>query len=234
MPKPKSPDRPKKKFKFQPKVEPKSQNGVTAITDMYNSMSLTPNRRKVEPKARVTRTAPARQMSEHVGNLAAPAEDRFDDDVPDVPSSRVVVDPPNAIEDRQRAKVRPAVYPTLIRELLSICMSEASDVRVALKNRNRQRYKNIFDSYKDNLSPQDYSIVKSALFYLYEFSRVNSIDKDTAIWMIGIYDIPTSQIVSYTSKEVLRSIAKERGLSYSNKKAEELVENIRGVIDPSQ
>ncbi len=103
-----------------------------------------------------------------------------------------------------------------------------------MKNRNRQRYKNIFDSYKDNLSPQDYSIVKSALFYLYEFSRVNSIDKDTALWMIGIYDIPTSQIVSYTSKEVLRSIAKERGLSYSNKKAEELVENIRGVIDPSQ
>ena len=233
MPKPKSPDRPsKRKSKSQPKVEPKYQP-PNAITDMYNSMSLTPRRNrlepKVEPKARVIRTAPT---------SAAPAEDRFDDDVPDVPS-RVVVDPPNAIEDRQRAKpaiasVRPAVYPTLIRELLSICMSEASDVRVALKNRNRQRYKNIFDSYKDNLSEKDYSIVKSALFYLYEFSRVNSIDKDTAIWMIGIYDIPTSQIVSYTSKEVLRSIAKERGLSYSNKKAEELVENIRGVIDPSQ
>lgn len=126
------------------------------------------------------------------------------------------------------------VYPALIRELLSVCVGEASDVRGAFKNRNRLKYKNIFENYKDKLSQRDYSIIKGALFYLYDFSRVKSIDKDTALWMLGIYEIPTSQIISYTSKEVLKSIAKDHGLSYSNKKAEELVESIRGVIDPSQ
>jgi len=138
--------------------------------------------------------------------------------------------------DRDRddeSRVDNKVYPVLIRELLNICVGEALDVREAFKNRNRQKYKNIFNSYKDKLSSHDYSIVKSALFYLYEFSRVKSIDKTNALWMIGIYAIPTSQIISYTSKEVLKSIAKDHGLSYSNKKAEDLVESIRGVIDPS-
>lgn len=131
------------------------------------------------------------------------------------------------------AKVHDKVYPTLIRDLLSICIGEVSEVRDAFKNRNRQKYKNIFDSYKDKLSDRDYSIIKGALFYLYDFSRVKSINKETALWMIGIYEIPISQIISYTSKDVLKSIAKDHGLSYSNKKAEDLVESIRGVIDPS-
>lgn len=126
------------------------------------------------------------------------------------------------------------IYPPLIRQLLSICVGEASDVRGNFKNRKRTMYKNIFDKYKDRLSARDYSIVKGALFYLYEFSRIKSIDKDTAEWMIGIYEIPTSQIISYTSKEVLKTIAKENGLPYSNKKAEDLVQSIRGVIDPSR
>jgi len=123
------------------------------------------------------------------------------------------------------------VYPALISELLNICISEASEVRGAFKNRNRQKYMNIFAGYKDKLSDRDYSIIKGALYYLYDFSRVKSIDKETALWMIGIYEIPTSQIISYTSKDILKNIAKDHGLSYSNKKAEDLVENIRGVID---
>jgi hypothetical protein len=134
---------------------------------------------------------------------------------------------------RLDSRVDNKVYPTLIQELLSICVGEASEVRGAFKNRNRQKYKNIFDSYKDKLSERDYSIVKGALFYLYEFSRVNSIDKKTALWMLGIHEVPTSQIISYTSKKVLMSIAMDHGLTYSNKKAEDLVESIRGVIDPS-
>lgn len=204
MPKPKSPERPPKR-KVEPKVEPK----------------VVP---KSVPKARVARAAPA------VPLMPAAEEDRFDDDMDDVPDVPSRADHIASVHPTQHS------YPAVIRELLSICVGEASDVRAAFKNRHRQRYKNIFDSYKDKdkLSQQDYSIIKGALFYLYDFSRVNSIDKDTAIWMIGIYQIPTSQIVSYTSKEVLKSIAKDHGLPYSNKKAEELVENIRGVIDPSQ
>lgn len=125
------------------------------------------------------------------------------------------------------------VYPPLIREFLSICVSEASDVKRLFKNRNRQKYKNIFENYKDNLSERDQSIAKGALFYLYDFSRVKSIDKENALWMLGIYEVPTSHIISYTSKEILKSIAKDHGLSYSNKKAEDLVTSIRGVIDQS-
>ena len=103
-----------------------------------------------------------------------------------------------------------------------------------LKNRNRQNFIKVFTGYnKSNLTERDYSIIKSALFYIYDFSRVNSIDKETATWMLGISDIPVSHIITYTSKDILKNIAKDRGLSFSNKKAEELVKSIRGVIDPS-
>lgn len=204
MPKPKSPEKPPKR-----KVEPK------AIKAKAASVSKGPPPCKVSPK------------SSHVPRASIPGEDHVEQlsaDIEAVQLDDVPVDMP----------VHPKVYPPLIRELLRICVSEASDVREAFKNRNRQKYKNIFTNYKDKLSLRDSSIIKGALFYLYDFSRVNSIDKDTALWMIGIYEIPTSQIISYTSKEVLKSIAKDHGLPYSNKKAEDLVESIRGVIDPSQ
>ena len=214
MPKPKSPARP-----FKRTVESKAVKANVAFAVPQ---------RKAAPK------------SAHAPRAPIPAaEDRYDDveqlyaDLEAVQLDDVPVDVPERVDHRASAH-HSGVYPVLIRELLSICVGEASDVRGAFKNRNRQKYKNIFDSYKDKLSQRDYSIVKGALFYLYNFSRVNSIDKDTALWMLGIYEIPASQIISYTSKEVLKSIAKDHGLSYSNKKAEDLVESIRGVIDPSQ
>ena len=182
---------------------------------------------KVAPKSARAPRAPIQAFEDCYDDVEQEVEAIQFDDV-DAPS-RVVHN------IRESAAHHPTgMYPPLIRELLSICVGEAGDVRGALKNRNRQRYKNIFDSYKDKLSERDYSIVKGALFYLYDFSRIKSIDKDTARWMLGIYEIPTSQIISYTSKEVLKSIAKDHGLSYSNKKAEDLVQSIRGVIDPSQ
>ncbi len=124
-------------------------------------------------------------------------------------------------------------YPSAIRELLNICTGELYEVKSAFKNRNRQKYVKIFECYKKNLSERDYSIVKGALYYVYEFSRTKSIDLDTALWMIGIHEIPTSQIVSYTSKDILKNIARNHGLSFSNKNSEELIEEIRGVVDPS-
>ena len=212
MPKPKSPERPPKR-----KVESKAVKANVA------SILSKP---KAAPKSARAPRAPI-----------PAAEDRYDDmEQLSADLEAIQVDVPSQLERvDHRASAHPAghVYPPLIRDLLNICVGEASDVRGALKNRNRQKYKNIFESYKDKLSQRDYSIIKGALFYLYEYSRIKSIDKDTALWMLGIYEIPTSQIISYTSKQVLKSIAKDHGLSYSNKKAEELVESIRGVIDPS-
>jgi len=192
-----------------------------------------PSKRKVEPKGAAKKVVSARKgVPRKVATKNTPTAENYDEveQLSDIEDD-VPVDVPSKVE-----MVHPTVreYPALIRELLSICMGEVNDVRGAFKNRNRQKYIKIFDSYKDKLSPRDCSIAKSALFYIYDFSRVKSIDKATALWMIGIYEIPTSQIISYTSKEVLKSIAKDHGLSYSNKTAEYLVENIRGVIDHSE
>jgi hypothetical protein len=214
MPKPKSPERPPKR-KVEPKVAAKK--AVSASKGVSKSAHAPGG----EVRSLARPPIPSSENRYDVEQLSD-IEDELDD-VP-VPDEEMVH--PTAPPCGQ--------YPTLIRELLSICVGEVSDVRGAFRNRNRQKYKNIFDSYKDKLSQRDYSIAKSALFYIYDFSRVNSIDKATALWMLGIYEIPTSQIISYTSKEVLKSISKDHGLSYSNKKAEDLVENIRGVIDPSK
>jgi len=138
------------------------------------------------------------------------------------------------LEPRSNDVPQTKVYPELIKELLSVCVRDVNEVKELLKNRNRQKFIKVFTGYnKSNLTERDYSIIKSALFYIYEFSRVNSIDKETATWMLGISDIPVSHIITYTSKDILKNIAKDRGLSFSNKKAEELVKSIRGVIDPS-
>ena len=213
MPKPKSPEPPKRNAEHKP-------NKATPV-----SRSV-PQRKPAVKSAHAPRTPiPAAEYRyDDMGQLPADVEAGQLDDVP--------VNAPSKVD--HKAPAHTGEYPALISELLSICVCEASDVRVAFSNRNRVKYKKIFDRYQGNLSPRDYSIVKGALFYLYEFSRVNSIDKDTALWMLGIYEIPASQIISYTSKEVLKIIAKEHGLSYSNKKAEDLVESIRGVINPSK
>ena len=138
------------------------------------------------------------------------------------------------LEPRSDDVPQTKVYPELIKELLNICVRDVNEVKELLKNRNRQKFIKVFTGYnKSNLTERDYSIIKSALFYIYDFSRVNSIDKETATWMLGISDIPVSHIITYTSKDILKNIAKDRGLSFSNKKAEELVKSIRGVLDPS-
>jgi hypothetical protein len=130
-------------------------------------------------------------------------------------------------------EAEPDRHPTMIRELLSLCLKDASDVKSALKNRERQKYKNVFENYKSKLSEREYSIIRGGLDYLYTHSRINSIDKDKAVWMMGIFEIPTSHIISYTSKEILQSIAKDHGLPV-NKNAKDLVENIRKMLTPSR
>jgi hypothetical protein len=121
----------------------------------------------------------------------------------------------------------------MIRELMALCLKDVSDVKSALKNRERQKYKNVFENYKSKLSEREYSIIRGGLDYLYTHSRINSIDKDKAVWMMGIFEIPTSHIISYTSKEILQSIAKDHGLPV-NKNAKDLVENIRKMLTPSR
>jgi len=125
-------------------------------------------------------------------------------------------------------------YPSTINKLISICLLEVEDVKKELKGKNRQQYLKIFESYRINLSKRDESIITGALVYLYDNSRVKSIDEETAKWMIGIYEIPVSQILSYTSKSVLEKIAKNKGLPYSGKKADFLISAIRSLTDQSK
>lgn len=125
-------------------------------------------------------------------------------------------------------------YPEAIAKLIEMSLMEVDKVREAFKGRNRQNYVRIFQAYKDNLTERDYSIIRGATGYLYENSRMKSINEDTALWMLGIHEIPASQIQCYTSKPVLEKIAKDCGLSNSGKKAEVLIQNIRSVIDSSK
>ena len=127
----------------------------------------------------------------------------------------------------------PRKYPEAIANLIELSLMEADQVREAFKGR-RQNYVRIFQAYKDKLADRDYSIIRGATGYLYENSRIKSINEETALWMLGIYEIPASQIQSYTSKAVLEKIAKNCGLSSSGKKAEVLIKNIRSVIDSSK
>jgi hypothetical protein len=126
------------------------------------------------------------------------------------------------------------VYPEAIAELIELSLMEADQVREAFKGRNRQNYVRIFQAYKDKLTDRDYSIIRGATGYLYENSRIKSINEETAKWMLGIKKIPASQIQSYTSKAVLEKIAKDCGLLNSGKKSEVLIRNIRSVIDSSK
>jgi hypothetical protein len=121
-------------------------------------------------------------------------------------------------------------YPPAIQSIIDVCLKE--DIKTLLKGRMRGEYLKIFEAYKTNLAPRDYSIIQGGLIFLYTYSRVNSIDETYAKWMIGIFEIPKSHIVAYTSKKILESIAKSVGVSPSGK-AEDLVERIRTVIDPS-
>lgn len=138
------------------------------------------------------------------------------------------------IKNSDHEKIKNNRYPEAISKLLEISLMEADQVREAFKGRNRQNYVRIFQAYKDKMSERDYSIIRGATGYLYDHSRIKSIDEDTALWMLGIHEIPASQILSYTSKTILEKIAKDRGLSSSGKKSEILIQNIRSVIDSSK
>lgn len=125
-------------------------------------------------------------------------------------------------------------YPPTIQELIDICKKDVSEIKEAFCNRNRIKYKNIYDAYKISSSSflyKDIQIITSGLFYIYEHSRVKSISEEEAFKMISNKEIPISHIVLYTNKKILREISKKRGLSCSNKKSSVLVENIRNVID---
>jgi hypothetical protein len=151
--------------------------------------------------------------------------------------------PEDLSEDLPEAEVLPlksaseeneTVYPATINKLISICLLEAEDVRKELKGKIRHQYLKIFENYRNKLSKRDESIIKGALKYLYENSRVKSITEEEAEWMIGIYEIPVSQILSYTSKSVLESLAKKKALPYSGKKSDTLVSIIRDLTDESK
>ena len=122
-------------------------------------------------------------------------------------------------------------YPDLINKMLVLCVNEKDFIKGTCAGRIKSHYQKVFQTYKDKMEPRDKAIVNSGLNYIYNFNRSNSIPKENAVWLISINDIPISHIVSYTSKNTLKEIAKDYGISCSNKKAEDLVVNIREAIE---
>lgn len=128
-------------------------------------------------------------------------------------------------------KSKKAAYPELINKMLVLCVNEKDFIKGTCASRIRTHYQKVFQTYKDKMEPRDRAIINSGLNYIYNFNRSNSIPKENAVWLISINDIPISHIVSYTSKNILKEIAKEYGISCSNKKAEELIANIREAVE---
>jgi len=150
-----------------------------------------------------------------------------DDDVAafgDEPSSA-------AAYGRAPSGVGSSKYPDLINKMLALCYNEKDFIKDTCAGRLRTQYQKVFSSYKDKMTSRDRAIVSSGIDYIYNFSRINSIPKENAEWLISIHEIPISHIVSYTSKDVLKTIAKQYNLPCSNKKAEEIVANLREVLE---
>lgn len=122
-------------------------------------------------------------------------------------------------------------YPDLINKMLVLCVNEKDFIKGTCAGRIKSHYQKVFQTYKDKMEPRDRAIINSGLNYIYNFNRSNSIPKENAVWLISINDIPISHIVSYTSKNILKEIAKDYGISCSNKKADELITNIREAIE---
>lgn len=135
------------------------------------------------------------------------------------------------IEVPTNEKTHSSSYPDLINTMLNLCMKETEEIKFTLAGRRRTYYKNVFTNYKEKMSARDRSIVSSGLVYIYDFSRVNSVPKDNAEWLIGIHEIPISHIVSYTNKDILKQLAKQYSIPCSNKKAEEIVIALRDVME---
>ena len=112
---------------------------------------------------------------------------------------------------------------------MQICVQELGVVKEALKGKRNQYIKQ-FDAYKHNLNKEEYLVLKGALVYLYEFSRVNSLDMDRTKRLLKIHAIPNSHILHYTNKQNLEIICKSLGLSYSGKKSEDLIQSIRTML----
>lgn len=128
-------------------------------------------------------------------------------------------------------KSKRTAYPDLINKMLVLCVNEKDFIKGTCAGRIKSHYQRVFQTYKDKMEPRDRAIINSGLNYIYNFNRSNSIPKENTVWLISINDIPISHIVSYTSKNVLKEIAKDYGISCSNKKAEELVANIREAVE---
>jgi hypothetical protein len=138
----------------------------------------------------------------------------------------------NTNEEKLNIKIdEQSVYPDLIFKMLNLCVKETNEIKGELAGRIRAFYKKVFLNYKDKMNLRDSSIINSGLNYIYDYSRIHPISQDEAEWVIGIHDIPISHIVSYTSKNILKQIAKKYNVPCSNKKSEEIVIVLREVME---
>ncbi|MGL5961112.1 MAG: hypothetical protein ACRCZ0_04100 [Cetobacterium sp.] len=242
MPKPRSPEfkdlrRPVEKNQKESKKTKKSNDMWTPSDDERRHSRLVDGEEVATPKRRSPAADVDRQSSRGSKRGALPIFAEVEKVSPSVAAHDDVQSDYEELDSNQKIQQTldsyPRKYPEAIANLIELSLMEADQVRESFKGR-RQNYVRIFQAYKDKLADRDYSIIRGATGYLYENSRIKSINEETALWMLGIYEIPASQIQSYTSKAVLEKIAKNCGLSISGKKAEVLIKNIRSVIDSSK
>jgi hypothetical protein len=235
---PKSPEktvRVRKTEKSQPNTTVKGKGGDvfdgTTKTVRLNQHRNTPNKTEIKPKIH------KKQTSEHFYNEEQPENFLYDEDDLYVDESRFTEllngsqarNPNNFQYGEQKSKKES--YPDLINKMLVLCVNEKDFIKGTCPGRIKSHYQKVFQQFKDKMEPRDKAIINSGLNYIYNFNRTNSIPKENAIWLISIKEIPISHIVSYTSKNTLKEIAKEYGISCSNKKAEDLVVTIRAAIE---
>ena len=179
-----------------------------------------------EPKQR-TRVVKKKQET----RLNSSLESKFNEEQPQEESADDEYEIFQPKENNSVKKTNKSSYPDLINKMLVLCVNEKDYIKGTCAGRIKSHYQTVFQSYKAKMDPRDRAIVNSGLNYIYNFSRVNSIPKENANWLISINEIPISHIVSYTSKDILKDIAKQYGIPCSNKKAEELVASIREVVE---
>jgi hypothetical protein len=104
-------------------------------------------------------------------------------------------------------------------------------MKLFFKGKTRAKYLKILEKYEEDLSQKDIYIYKNALVYLNNHSKIKPVEHDIFMKLLSIYEIPISHLISYTNKQYLIDICKKKGLTYSNKKLDVILFNIRTIMN---
>jgi len=238
-----APKSPEKQVRARKTEKPKTVSGSVGCTtkdvEADTNKVIRLRQQRVPRKAEIKPKTSKKKTDQKFYNEEQSEDSSYGEDDLLYPSDDFSVESSNNVHFRPRSnfqsdsetKSKRTSYPDLINKMLVLCANDKDFIKGTCAGRIKSHYQRVFQTYKDKMEPRDRAIVNSGLNYIYNFNRSNSIPKENAVWLISINDIPISHIVSYTSKNVLKEIAKDYGISCSNKKAEELVTNIREAVE---